>query len=290
MVRLSFRVGLQYEVLQPGTDFVFCIQAAHTRYQRVLSESLSVSQNVPVRSDVDTVTRSRHLYLQAGLGPLQVNYEATVELAHHVMPPHLIGEVRVADLPSHVLPYVYPSRYCESDRLHAFASAQFGALWQGYGRVQAVRDWVHSHVAFTPASSDSSTSALDTLRSGRGVCRDFAHLMIALCRSLNIPARFVTGFDYGADPALGPPDFHAYVEVYLGGRWYLFDPSGTAIPMGFVRLATGRDAADAAFGTIFGRVQAWAPFIHVEAVPDERGVLNRPCLVNDALSTDSGEP
>ena len=86
------------------------------------------------------------------------------------------------------------------------------------------------------------------------MCRDFAHLMIALCRAVNIPARFATGTDYGADPALGPPDFHAYVEVYLGDRWYIFDPSGTAIPMGFVRFGTGRDAADVAFATIFGGV------------------------------------
>ncbi|MFX8731703.1 transglutaminase-like domain-containing protein, partial [Acinetobacter baumannii] len=77
---------------------------------------------------------------------------------------------------------------------------------------------------------------LDTIQSGRGVCRDFAHLMIALCRALSIPARFATGIDYGADPVLGPTDFHAYVEVYLSGGWYIFDPSGTAIPMGFVRF------------------------------------------------------
>src|SRR6185436_9685670 len=115
---------------------------------------------------------------------------------------------------------------------------------------------------------NSSTSAVDTLTEQVGVCRDFAHLMIALCRAINIPARFVTGIDYGADPALGPTDFHAYVEVYLGDRWYMFDPSGVAIPMGFVRLGTGRDAADTSFATIFGSVQSASPIINIEAIVD----------------------
>jgi transglutaminase-like putative cysteine protease len=126
------------------------------------------------------------------------------------------------------------------------------------------------------------------LNNKQGVCRDFAHLMIALCRAVNIPARFATGFDYGADPALGPPDFHAYVEAWLADRWYLFDPSGTAIPMGFVRLATSRDAADAAFATIFGGVQSDAPRVHIEAMPDDRGLLVQPEHCADALSTDDG--
>ena len=131
---------------------------------------------------------------------------------------------------------------------------EFGQQWQGYSRVQAIRDWVLQRTTFTSNTSNSNTSAIDTLLETVGVCRDFAHLMIALCRAINIPARFTTGIDYGADPALGPTDFHAYVEAYLGDRWYMFDPSGTAIPMGFVRFGTGRDAADVAFATIFGTV------------------------------------
>jgi transglutaminase-like putative cysteine protease len=123
------------------------------------------------------------------------------------------------------------------------------------------------------------------------VCRDFAHLMIALCRAINLPARMVSGMDYGADLALGPPDFHAYVEVYLvdengTGRWYMFDPSNTAIPMGFVRFATGRDAADIAFATIFGNVNAAQPVIHIQAIPDVQGRLEVPEHTNRALSTD----
>src|SRR5690606_5998030 len=134
-------------------------------------------------------------------------------------------------------------------------------------------------------SSVGTTSAVDTLVERVGVCRDFAHLMIALCRASNLPARFVTGTDYGADPALGPPDFHAYVEVYLGGRWYLFDPSGTAIPMGLMRLATGRDAADVAFATIFGSVISEPPHIQVLVEHDAERGWTWPVQTPMAMST-----
>jgi transglutaminase-like putative cysteine protease len=149
-------------------------------------------------------------------------------------------------------------------------------------------DWVRSRVSFTSNVSNSTTSAMDTLIERVGVCRDFAHLMIALCRALNIPARFATGTDFGADPALGPPDFHAYVEVYLGDRWYIFDPSGTAIPMAFVRFGTGRDAADVAFATIFGGVRSQAPFINARAVVDPARGFLQPVRCREALSTDGG--
>lgn len=118
-----------------------------------------------------------------------------------------------------------------------------------------------------------------------GICRDFAHLMIALCRALNLPARFVTGTDYGADPALGPPDFHAYVEVYLSDQWYIFDPSHTTIPEGLVRLGTGRDAADVAFATIFGNIQSKAPFIRAVAVEDKKRGFSAPAPCQEALSS-----
>jgi transglutaminase-like putative cysteine protease len=150
-----------------------------------------------------------------------------------------------------------------------------------------VRDWVLRHTSFTQNTSNSNTSAVDTMLETVGVCRDFAHLMIAMCRAINIPARFTTGIDYGADPVLGPTDFHAYVEVYLGNRWYIFDPSGTAIPMGFVRFGTGRDAADVAFATIFGSVATQAPRITIEALPADDGQLTMPWHCPQALSTDA---
>lgn len=286
MVRLKFSIELNYEIDQPGCDFIFSIHAAQTLHQTVVNESLNISQSLPFNLNTDPVTHTRFLRLKAAAGPLQVSYDATVDIDHYSALPEQICEVPVASLPGEVLHYIYPSRYCQSDRLYKLAINEFGHLWQGYSRVQAIRDWVMNRVTFRSNSSTGTTTAVDTLVEEVGVCRDFAHLMIALCRAVNIPARFVTGIDYGADPILGPTDFHAYVEVYLGDRWYIFDPSGVAIPMGFVRIGTGRDAADSAFSTIFGGVHGTAPVMHIAAIPNAQGMLIVPQLVPYALSTD----
>jgi len=288
MVRVELQIELSYEVDGHGADFVFNIHAAHTPSQAVSAERLALSQPVTPRIHTDPVTGNRYMRLRAFPGELRLSYAATVDLSHHRADPSQLGEVPVSQLPPEVIGYIYPSRYCQSDRLLRLANNEFGRLWQGHGRVQAIRDWVHNRVTFTSNSSNANTSAVDTLIEQVGVCRDFAHLMIALCRAVNIPARFVTGTDYGADPALGPPDFHAYVEVYLGDRWYIFDPSGTAIPMGLVRFGTGRDAADVAFATIFGGVRSQAPVIRTWAVEDPSRGMVLPHHCTDALSTDSG--
>jgi transglutaminase-like putative cysteine protease len=287
-IRLRYKTGLNYDVRSDGCDFVFNVQATATAHQTIIAERLDISPPCDVRPYTDPATLARYLRVHAATGPLRVYCETVVDLAHHRAAPSEVPEVPVRELPSAILPYLYPSRYCQSDRLHRFAFAQFGALAQGYGRVRAIRDWVNTHVDFVSNSSDANTSACDTLVTKQGVCRDFAHLMIALCRAVNIPARFSTGIDYGADPALGPPDFHAYVEVYVGRRWYLFDPSGTAIPMGFIRLASGRDAADAAFASIFGSVEWQTPQVEIEAIEGADGVRRLPALCEDALSTDPG--
>ena len=286
MVRLKFSIGLDYQINSPGCDFIFNVHAAQTAHQTVVNESLAISQ--PVQSNVytDTVTHTRYLRFRAAGGPLTVNYQATVDINHFTAQPGTIPEVAVASLPGAVLQYLYPSRYCPSDRLLRLAMDEFGHLPQGYTRVQAIHDWVTKHVTFQSNSSNGTTTAIDTLIDRVGVCRDFAHLMISLCRAVNIPARFATGIDYGADTALGPPDFHAYVEVFLGDRWYIFDASGVAIPMGFVRFGTGHDAADSAFSTMFGGVAGSAPVVQIEAVPNAQGQLVLPQHVPHGLSTD----
>lgn len=288
MIRIALQVDLRYEIDTYGADFIFNIHAARTPSQTVADESLVLSQPVATQLHTDPLTGNRYLRLRGEPGELRLAYRATVDLAHHRAQPAQVSEVPVRELPPAVLGYLYPSRYCQSDRLGKLAIREFGGLWQGYRRVQAIRDWVGQHVAFTSNTSNANTSAVDTLIDRVGVCRDFAHLMIALCRALSIPARFATGTDFGADPALGPPDFHAYVEVYLGHRWYIFDPSGTGIPMGFVRLGTGRDAADVAFATVFGGVRVQAPLISGVAVEDSARGLLRPQHCDDALSTDAG--
>ena len=287
MVRLQFSIELNYDIAPPGSDFIFSIHAAQTQAQTVVSEALRISQALTQNLYTDAVTHTRYLRLHAMAGSLNLRYDATVDLDHFTALPGQIGEVSIANLPGSVLPYIYPSRYCQSDRLHRLAVKEFGHLPQGYSRVLAIRDWVQNRVSFKSNSSNGTTTAVDTLVEEIGVCRDFAHLMIALCRAVNIPARFATGIDFGADPILGPTDFHAYVEVYLGDRWYIFDASGVAIPMGFVRFGTGRDAADAAFATIFGGVVGTAPIMQIAAITNGQGELVVPVHVPYALSTDA---
>jgi len=286
--RIELQVDLSYEVAPPGADFVFNVHAARTPSQRLSGERLVLNPALASRTHTDPVTRNRCLRVHAPPGMLALSYAVTVDLVHRRSEPGQLKEVPIGRLPPQVLGYLYPSRYCQSDRLLTLASNTFGTLEPGYGRVQAIRDWVNDHVRFTSNSSNSNTSALDTLIDRVGVCRDFAHLMIALCRAMNIPARYATGTDYGSDPALGPPDFQAYVEVYLGDGWYIFDPSGTAMPMGFVRFGTGRDAADVAFATMFGNVRSHRPIVRALAVADDAQGVVRPHHCADALSTDSG--
>ena len=288
MIRIELNIDLSYEVDQNGADFIFNVQAARTPRQSVVTEALVLSQPQYQQLHTDPISGNRYLRVHAEPGNLMLSYSATVDLDHFFIAPNQVAEVPIRELPPEVLCYIYPSRYCQSDRLLKLATSEFGGMYPGYGRVLAIQDWVQRRVTFRSNSSNSNTSAVDTLIEQVGVCRDFAHLMIALCRAINIPARFATGTDYGADPALGPPDFQAYVEVYLGHRWYIFDPSGTAIPMGFVRLGTGRDAADVAFATIFGGVRSYAPLIRTWAVEDARQNMVLPHYCVDALSTDSG--
>ncbi len=287
MIRLRYSVHLSYQVIDQPADFIFNIHAAQTAHQTVLNESLTISQPLTSNIDYDPVLRHRLLRLRAWPGPLQISYQVEVDLRHHVAQPDSIGEIPIADLPAEVLPYLYPSRYCESDRLQQLANEVFGQFQPGYRRVERIRQWVNARTYFSSGSSDFTTSALDTLRQQAGVCRDFAHLMIALCRALNIPARFCSGLDYGADRTLRPTDFHAYVEVFLGGRWCIFDPSGTAMPMGFVRIGTGRDAADISFATIFGTIQSEVPLLAIDALNDPAQGYMLPWLCPEALSTDA---
>ena len=287
MVRLKFSIHLRYDILNSPADFIFNIHAAETARQTILSETLEINQAVPFYCKKNASLPNRVLRLQALPGLLSLNYQAEVLINHHIVKPASLRELAITELPEEVLPYLYPSRYCESDKLQPLAIALFGHLPKGYARVEAICRWVHQRTRFTSGSTTAITSAMDTLQQQVGVCRDFAHLMIGLCRALNIPARFSSGLDYGADPSLGPTDFHAYVEVYLDKGWYLFDPSGTSIPMGFVRIGTGRDAADISFATIFGQIQSHIPVLSITALTDTLHHYEQPAHRAEAISTDT---
>jgi transglutaminase-like putative cysteine protease len=160
----------------------------------------------------------------------------------------------VGDLPDEVLLYLLGSRYCETDLLSDFAWQQFGATPPGWARVQAICDFVHAHIRFDYQRADATRTAFGALRDGEGVCRDFAHLAIALCRCMNIPARYCTGYlgDIGVPPVPDPMDFSGWFEAYLGGRWHAFDARHNVPRIGRVVIATGRDATDVAISTSFG--------------------------------------
>jgi transglutaminase-like putative cysteine protease len=225
MVRLNVSINLEY-VANDESAFFLNIQPVSNEHQSVLCEQLVIKPSIAVAEYLMPQTECRMLRFNAGPGLIHISYQCTVDIQHRIDNPNSLFESSAGFLPSEVIPYVFPSRYCESDILMPFAISQFGHLPSGDDRVNQICHWVENHVTFTSGASNWTTSAKDTLARPAGVCRDFAHLMIALCRALNIPARYVTGIDYGADPAMGPHDFHAYVEVFLGQRWYLFDPSG----------------------------------------------------------------
>lgn len=168
--------------------------------------------------------------------------------------PAQVREVPAGRLPLSTLVHLNPSRYCESDRLSLFTERTFGHLAPGHARVGAVCDWVRENVDYVSGTTDEATSAADTLVERRGVCRDFAHLGIALVRALGVPARYVAAYAWRLDP----PDFHAVFEAYLegpdGGAWYVFDATRKAAVDGIVRIGVGRDAGDASFCTPFGEV------------------------------------
>ncbi|NEP46785.1 MAG: transglutaminase family protein, partial [Okeania sp. SIO2H7] len=178
-------------------------------------------------------------------------YNATVEVSYVWNDPNSIPETPPSELPVEVLHYLYPSRYCQSDLLFGLAMSEFGDLVPDYSRVTAICNWIYDKVQYLSGSTNSETSAYDTASQRAGVCRDFAHLGVAFCRALNIPARFVSAYAY----RLQPPDFHACFEAYLGDRWYLFDATRLVPLDGIIRISTGRDATDVSVATFFGAVQ-----------------------------------
>ena len=267
---------LEYNVTAP-TSFVFSVFSAETPHQRILQENLVLSPNIDYEWLLIGEEKMRNIRLQVLPGFFQLDYQAIVELTPDVDQSPSLDEVSYHALPAEVLGYLNPSRYCESDRLALFASKQFGAQKTGYSRVQSICDWVYNHIDYISGSTDASSSACDVRVNRAGVCRDFAHVSIALCRALGIPARYISG--YAVD--LQPPDFHGFFEAFLDGKWYLFDATRMAPVSGFVRVGLGKDAAEASFATIVG--SATLENMQVSAQYDHS--LNTHGQPNDAIST-----
>lgn len=260
---MKFKVGcdLAYRARERSL-FLFNLQAARTETQTVLEETLTITPDRAVESYEMPRTGNRCFRFEADPGTFSVRYEALVD--HRPLRAFAsdIHETPVAALPPDVLPFVHPSRYCESDRLAHLACVEFGYMERGHDRVTGICNWIYRQIGYVSGASNAHTSALDTLVDRAGVCRDFAHLGVALCRALGIPARYASVYAWRLDP----PDFHAVFEAYLDGRWYLFDPTRQAAIEGLVRIGVGRDAAEVAFAEVLGAVEPGGMAVRIEAL------------------------
>ncbi len=239
---------LVYEVNGPA-EFFFQIEAARIPEHTILSESFNVTPLIGLpREFVPANSHNRSLRVHAEYGITTIEYKARV-IRHFEEPDLDAPELPISQLPDEVMHYLLPSRYCESDIMGAMARRTFGHLAPGYSRVQGIVEWIRQHIVYQIGQSDVTTTARDVLANRVGVCRDFAHVGITMCRALNIPARIVVGYVEFEEP---PPDFHAIFEAHLGGKWVLFDPTGLAPVENVIRTASGADAMDVAFATIYG--------------------------------------
>jgi transglutaminase-like putative cysteine protease len=240
---------LQYEVSIP-TTFIFSIQVSRTSSQMIIEESLVTDPFFPLEEFTSANGEARFIRVQVNKKTnFKISYKAIVDLHYNVIDQkHLLSTVPVNKLDADVIPYLFPSRYCQSDKLQKLATKEFGNIENAYAKVSAINEWIFNNVEYLGGITTSSTSAHDTLTERAGVCRDFAHLGIALCRALSIPARYFTAYAYN----LNPQDFHACFEAYIGGEWIFFDPTKLVPANGLVKIANGRDAADASVASIFG--------------------------------------
>lgn len=247
-MRIAIDVLLDYHIPEPH-DVLLQIEAAAMTDQRLISSSLTVTSPerlgaVPGEEAIGQRTWA------AGAGQFRAVYQAQVKIGRIVQPLEGLHAADPRTLPALVVPYLLPSRYCESDRFESFVQREF-TDHDGGAKVIVMRDWIAEHVDYVSGASTGETTAADTFVQRQGVCRDFAHLLAGFCRAAMIPARLVSAYA----PDVSPPDFHAVVEVWLDGAWHLVDATGMARPEEIVRICVGRDATDIAFMTVFGSAE-----------------------------------
>jgi transglutaminase-like putative cysteine protease len=243
---MEYKVSAQlmYNAEEPGT-LVLNIRALQGGDESLVIEPGSISY-------LDYISDMNRLLVLPVVEPgvVSIFYSSVVKsqfdfIDFSGLAPRPVGELNPA-----VLLYLYPSRYCQSDKMTRLALRLFGKIDNQFEQVLAITEWIYQHVEYLSGSTNGETSAYDTIIQMAGVCRDFAHVGIAFCRALDIPARYCSGYAFN----LAPPDFHACFEAYLSGYWMLFDATKLAPLNGFVRIAIGRDAADTAVCNLFGKI------------------------------------
>ena len=237
---------LSFEVVEP-TAFVFMLRPRSIKNQWVAYEEFYLSESIQAKEYSDSYGNLCQR-LVAPCGDFHIHTAAEVLVSLQEPPPFKAPYVNVKDLPDEVLHFLLPSRYCESDRFHEMAIEIVGDVSPGISQVEEITNWVRRNVKYTLDSSPYPVSAIEVNSKRVGVCRDLAHICIALCRSLCIPARMVVGYLY----KLRPMDIHAWFEVYINGQWYTFDPTEQAMPEARITIAHGRDASDVAIYNQYG--------------------------------------
>ncbi len=271
---LTVRVGYEiaYQVGE-GAPALVNLKPRQDPFQFIRQESSRFDPEVhPTEFEDDHENIIYRLQLEPGLNVF--HYDALVSVPSksedflwldEPHPPHL--------LPAPILRYTVPTRYCDSDKLLDFAWQKFGHLQHGLDRIRGICEWLHENIEYRTGSGSPNISAWDVIQRGYGVCRDLAHTGVALCRTFNLPARYVSGYvaDIGCEDPGTPQDFHAYFEVFMGGRWQVFDARFHTPRTGRVRICSGYDAVNCAFSTIYGsafltKFEVWSYQINPEEV------------------------
>lgn len=245
-MRLSIDVMLDYTI-DGSADVLLLVEAAKLPDQRLETQDLRVYCAEPLRAVPGEDGIGQRCWAR-GDGAFRADYTAIVEIVRTPIDFAALPDTPLRLMPPETVPYLLPSRYCESDRLEGFVQQEFGAL-SGGPLAAGLVEWVGDHLTYEGGSTSGETTALMTFAERRGVCRDYAHLVVALARAGGIPARCVSAYAPGVDP----PDFHAVAELWIGGAWHLVDATGMASCADLVRVAVGRDATDIAFMTVFGK-------------------------------------
>jgi len=258
--RFFIKSSLRYRLDQDGW-LLLNLAAARSPFQKVLSEHVENNKGIPFREHEAQQGVSRFHGLASPAGDLEITYEAEVERTVFASEPTTdIPESLLIDLPTDVVRFLYPSRYCESDKLVRLSSKEFGDYHPGHERVAGICNWIFTHIDYQPGATDQHTSAVDCLTLRAGVCRDFAHLGVTICRALGIPARYGSAYAF----LLTPQDYHAFFEVWLGDRWWYYDATRLAPQQGFIHVGSGHDAADTSVATMSSSVQFESMEVSVE--------------------------
>ncbi|KQM20680.1 transglutaminase [Sphingomonas sp. Leaf24] len=258
-MKIRIQAKLDYQFEHP-TDILLQVEAAAIPEQTIEETHIDISDNQYLaRVDAQDSIGER-IWLRTQ-GHFTVDYRATVSINRLLSDCRTLRMVPHHRLPGETVQYLMPSRYCPSDQFQSFVDAEFGGL-EGGAKVIAIRDWVKTHFSYVPGASTAETTAADTFIRRQGVCRDYAHVVITLVRAAGIPARIASVYALGVEPQ----DFHAVAEVFIGGEWHLVDATGMAQEAAMAKIGIGRDAADVAFLTAYGKAVMNAQLVAVEAV------------------------